>query len=48
MTGTPRAYEIANRNSGLLLRVATNAPAAIRQHGAQGDHRDRQWQLIPV
>ncbi|WP_405191476.1 RICIN domain-containing protein [Streptomyces anulatus] len=48
VTGTPRAYEIANRNSGLLLRVATNAPAAIRQHGAQGDHRDRQWQLIPV
>ncbi|MEV5260573.1 RICIN domain-containing protein [Streptomyces anulatus] len=48
VTGTPRVYEIANRNSGLLLRVATNAPAAIRQHGAQGDHRDRQWQLTPV
>ncbi|WP_456340769.1 NHL domain-containing protein [Streptomyces griseus] len=48
VTGTPRVYEIANRNSGLLLRVATNAPVEIRQHGAQGDHRHRQWQLIPV
>ncbi|MFE5934257.1 RICIN domain-containing protein [Streptomyces sp. NPDC056470] len=46
--GTPRVYEIANRNSGLLLRVDTNAPTAIKQHGAEGDHRDRQWQLLPV
>ncbi|MFJ3433031.1 RICIN domain-containing protein [Streptomyces cyaneofuscatus] len=47
-TDTPRVYEIANRNSGLLLRVDTNAPTVIRQHGAQGDHRDRQWQLLPA
>ncbi|EFG04089.1 Receptor protein kinase (plasmid) [Streptomyces clavuligerus] len=45
---TPRVYEIANRNSGLLLRVDTNARAVIKQHGAEGDHRDRQWQLLPV
>ncbi|MFD7745066.1 RICIN domain-containing protein [Streptomyces sp. NPDC059698] len=44
----PRAYEIANRNSGLLLRVDTNAPTVVKQYGAQGDHRDRQWQLLPV
>ncbi|MFF4245635.1 RICIN domain-containing protein [Streptomyces sp. NPDC001822] len=47
VTDTPRVYEIANRNSGLLLRVDTNAPAVIRQYGAQGDHRDRQWELLP-
>ncbi|MER5681531.1 RICIN domain-containing protein [[Kitasatospora] papulosa] len=45
---TPRVYEIANRNSGLLLRVDTNAPTVIKQYAAQGDHRDRQWQLLPV
>ncbi|SCE57245.1 RICIN domain-containing protein, partial [Streptomyces sp. OspMP-M43] len=44
----PRVYEIANRNSGLLLSVATNAPSVLRQFGAQCDHRDRQWQLLPV
>ncbi|WP_435239670.1 RICIN domain-containing protein [Streptomyces sp. YPW6] len=43
-----RVYEIANRNSGLLLRVGTNARAAVEQHGAEGDHRERQWQLLPV
>ncbi|MFD0309636.1 RICIN domain-containing protein [Streptomyces sp. NPDC127119] len=48
VTDTPRVYEIANRNSGLLLQVDTNARAAIRQHGAEGGHRDRQWQLLPV
>ncbi|CAM5671791.1 RICIN domain-containing protein [Streptomyces atroolivaceus] len=48
VTDTPRVYEIANRNSGLLLRVETNAPTVIKQYGAQGDHRDRQWQLLPV
>lgn len=48
VTDTPRVYEIANRNSGLLLRVGTNAPTVIKQHGAEGDHRDRQWQLLPV
>ncbi len=47
-TDTPRVYEIANRNSGLLLRVDTNAPTVIEQYGAQGDHRHRQWQLLPV
>ncbi|WP_416483225.1 RICIN domain-containing protein [Streptomyces sp. CL12] len=46
--GAPRAYEIANRNSGLLLRVDTNARAAVRQHAAEGDHRNRQWELLPV
>ncbi|MFJ8973793.1 RICIN domain-containing protein [Streptomyces anulatus] len=45
---TPRVYEIANRNSGLLLRVETNAPTVIKQYSAQDDHRDRQWQLLPV
>ncbi|MEV0374913.1 RICIN domain-containing protein [Streptomyces sp. NPDC050636] len=48
VTGTPRVYEIANRNSGLLLRVDTNARTVIKQHGAEGDHRERQWQLLPV
>ncbi|MGW7400150.1 NHL domain-containing protein [Streptomyces cyaneofuscatus] len=48
VTDTPRVYEIANRNSGLLLRVDTNAPTGVKQYGAQGDHRDRQWQLLPV
>ncbi|GAA1879896.1 RICIN domain-containing protein [Streptantibioticus ferralitis] len=48
VNGTPRVYEIANRNSGLLLQVDTNARTVIKQHGSQGDHRDRQWQLLPV
>ncbi|GAA2657293.1 RICIN domain-containing protein [Streptomyces lunalinharesii] len=47
-TDTPLVYEIANRNSGLLLRVDTNARTAIQQHRAEGDHRDRQWHLLPV
>ncbi|MEE1751155.1 NHL domain-containing protein [Streptomyces sp. SP18CS02] len=46
--GTPAVYEIASRNSGLFLRVDTNARAAIKQGGAEGDHRERQWQLLPV
>ncbi|MGW4596232.1 NHL domain-containing protein [Streptomyces sp. NPDC004457] len=46
--GAPRVYEIANRNSGLLLRVDTNARTVITQDGAGGDHRGRQWQLLPV
>ncbi|MEU5919014.1 RICIN domain-containing protein [Streptomyces sp. NPDC047141] len=45
---TPRLFEIANRKSGLLLRVDTNARAAVTQHGSEGDHRGRQWQLLPV
>jgi hypothetical protein len=45
---TPQVYEIANRNSGLLLRVDTNARAPIRQDGEDGDRRGRQWQLLPV
>ncbi|MEU8925827.1 RICIN domain-containing protein [Kitasatospora sp. NPDC048545] len=48
VTDTPRVYEIANRNSGLLLRVDTNACAAIKQDGAEGDRQGRQWQLLPV
>ncbi|WP_443333805.1 NHL domain-containing protein [Streptomyces sp. CB02923] len=47
-TDTPSVYEIANRNSGLLLRVDTNARTAITQHRAEGDHRERQWHLLPV
>ncbi|MFW3470119.1 hypothetical protein ACN24M_01290 [Streptomyces microflavus] len=47
-TDTPRVYEIANHNSGLLLSIDTNAPAPIRQYGAHRDPRDRQWQLLPV
>ncbi|MCX4632940.1 RICIN domain-containing protein [Streptomyces sp. NBC_01443] len=47
-TDTPPVYEIANRNSGLILRVDTNARTAIKQHRAEGDHRERQWQLLPV
>ncbi|WP_322986669.1 RICIN domain-containing protein [Streptomyces sp. S584] len=48
VTDTPRVYEIANRNSGLLLGADTSAPSVVKQYGAQGDHRDRQWQLLPV
>ncbi|MEU5996783.1 RICIN domain-containing protein [Streptomyces sp. NPDC047197] len=48
VTDTPRVYEIANGHSGLLLHVETNAPTALKQFGADGDHRGRQWQLIPV
>ncbi|WP_432127996.1 RICIN domain-containing protein [Streptomyces sp. bgisy082] len=48
VNGDPRVYEIANRNSGLLLRVDTNARTVVKQHGAEGDHRGRQWQLLPV
>ncbi|GGX31011.1 RICIN domain-containing protein [Streptomyces noursei] len=47
-TDSPPVYEIANRNSGLVLRVDTNARTAITQHRAEGDHRERQWQLLPV
>ncbi|MFJ2436080.1 RICIN domain-containing protein [Streptomyces anulatus] len=47
VTDTPRVYEIANRNSGLLLSIDTNAPSVLRQYGSQGDGRDRQWQLLP-
>ncbi|QNP66223.1 RICIN domain-containing protein [Streptomyces genisteinicus] len=46
--GTPGVYEIANGGSGLLLRVDGNARTVIRQGRAEGDHRDRQWQLLPV
>ncbi len=48
MTDTPRVYEIAHRHSGLLLRADTNAPTVIKPYRAQDDHRDRQWQLLPV
>ncbi|GHG77771.1 hypothetical protein GCM10018980_76300 [Streptomyces capoamus] len=48
VNGSPRVYEIANHRSGLLLQADTNARAAIRQDGADGDHRGRQWQLLPV
>ncbi|MEV0963164.1 RICIN domain-containing protein [Streptomyces sp. NPDC049910] len=45
---TPRVYEIANRSSGLLLLVDTNARTALMQGRADGDHQGRQWQLLPV
>ncbi|THA77375.1 hypothetical protein E6R60_07315 [Streptomyces sp. A0642] len=48
VSDSPRVYEIANRNSGLLLRVDTNARTVIKQYEAEGDSRDRQWQLLPV
>ncbi|MEU1289864.1 RICIN domain-containing protein [Kitasatospora sp. NPDC005856] len=47
-TDSPRVYEIANRHSGLLLHVDANTPVAVKQQGADGDHRNRQWQLLPV
>jgi hypothetical protein len=43
---TPRVFEIANRNSGLLLRVDTNACTPIKQDGAEGLPQSRQWQLL--
>ncbi|MEV0924497.1 RICIN domain-containing protein [Streptomyces spongiicola] len=46
--GTPQVYEIANRSSGLLLLVDTNARTAIMQGRADGDRQGRQWQLLPV
>ncbi|MDN3297583.1 RICIN domain-containing protein, partial [Streptomyces ficellus] len=45
---SPRVYEIANRNSGLLLQVDTNARTVVKQHRPEGDHRGRQWQLLPA
>ncbi|MFC8918690.1 RICIN domain-containing protein [Streptomyces sp. NPDC057116] len=48
VTDSPRVFEIANRNSGLLLRVDTNARTVIKQYEAEGDPRDRQWHLLPV
>ncbi|MFJ5998551.1 RICIN domain-containing protein [Streptomyces sp. NPDC092370] len=48
VTGTPRVYEIANRNSGLLLGVDTHARTVIKQYEAAGAPQDRQWQLLPV
>ncbi|MFE5832735.1 RICIN domain-containing protein [Streptomyces sp. NPDC056488] len=48
VTDTPRVFEIANRNSGLSLRVDTNARTAVGQDGAEGDRLSRQWQLLPV
>ncbi|MDH6145836.1 hypothetical protein P3T35_007897, partial [Kitasatospora sp. GP30] len=47
-TDSPRVFEIANRHSGLLLRVDATTPAAVQQQGADGDHRNRQWQLLPI
>ncbi|MFJ4126136.1 hypothetical protein ACIP3U_33040 [[Kitasatospora] papulosa] len=41
-------YPIAHRGSGLLLDIETNAPVALQQQGADGDPRNRQWQLLPV
>ncbi|MEU5667420.1 RICIN domain-containing protein [Streptomyces longwoodensis] len=46
--GSPQVYEIANRHSGLLLRVDTNARTVVKQHRAEGDHGGRQWQMLPV
>ncbi|MCP9944063.1 RICIN domain-containing protein [Streptomyces somaliensis] len=46
--GTPRVYEVVNRNSGLPLSVGTNARTVVKQDGAEGDPRGRWWQLLPV
>ncbi|WP_453072230.1 NHL domain-containing protein [Streptomyces omiyaensis] len=46
--GTPPVYEIANRNSGLLLHIDTNAPTTLKQHPSEGDHRNRHWHLLSV
>ncbi|MEU6174987.1 RICIN domain-containing protein [Streptantibioticus parmotrematis] len=48
VTDSPRVFEIANRNSGLVLRVDTNARTAVGQYGAQSDPRGHQWQLLPA
>ncbi|MDT0567715.1 RICIN domain-containing protein [Streptomyces sp. DSM 3412] len=48
VTATPRVYEIANWNSGLLLGIDTNARTVIKQYEAAGASQDRQWQLLPV
>ncbi|MFI8192628.1 RICIN domain-containing protein [Streptomyces sp. NPDC085946] len=45
VTDTPQVFEIADHYSGLLLHVGTNA---LTQHKADGDHRNRQWQLLPA
>ncbi|WP_435191224.1 RICIN domain-containing protein [Streptomyces sp. bgisy126] len=47
-TDASRIYEIANHHSSLFLHIGTNAPAALTQQGEDGDHRNRQWQLLPV
>ncbi|MFE4518594.1 RICIN domain-containing protein [Kitasatospora sp. NPDC056783] len=47
-TDSPRVYEIANRHSGLLLHVDAHTPVAVKQQGANGDPRNRQWRLLPV
>ncbi|MFC8494136.1 RICIN domain-containing protein [Streptomyces sp. NPDC057235] len=47
-TDASRVYEITNHHSGMLLHAGTNAPAALTQQDADGDHRNRQWQLLPV
>ncbi|MFJ2814240.1 RICIN domain-containing protein [Streptomyces sp. NPDC087294] len=44
----PRVYEIVNHRSGLPLRADTNPRLPIKQHGTDGDHRERQWRLLPV
>ncbi|MFF5633749.1 RICIN domain-containing protein [Streptomyces sp. NPDC012825] len=48
VTDVPQVFEIANHHSGLLLQVDTTARTEVRQHGTEGDHRSRQWQLLPV
>ncbi|WP_411075796.1 RICIN domain-containing protein [Streptomyces sp. cmx-4-7] len=47
-TDTSTVHEIANHHSGPLLHAATNAPAALIQQDADGDPRNRQWQLLPA
>ncbi|MFE6522486.1 RICIN domain-containing protein, partial [Streptomyces sp. NPDC057794] len=47
-TDTPQMYELANRNSGLLLQVDTNARCTLRQDGTAGEQLGRQWQLLPA
>ncbi|RKT54564.1 RICIN domain-containing protein [Saccharothrix australiensis] len=44
----PRVFRIVNRNSGLSLRVETNAQGVVRQSGAAGDDEKRQWRMVPA
>ncbi|MFH8805073.1 RICIN domain-containing protein [Streptomyces sp. NPDC017936] len=45
---TGLVYEIMNWNSGLFLRVDTNAAAVIKQSASGSGDKYRQWELIPV
>lgn len=48
VTDDPRVYAIANRNSGLLPGVETDAPVVITQRWAEDGPQGRQWRLLPM